>query len=122
MKTIRIDEMELCTKETRVNKETKETYEYVVPNGEMMHIYMDFYKKYFKMVDIEFDPYDENDMRQAEVNVTFNTDRTEGIINIGLEKEVGCNDFIWHTVYIRAISGLIGTTRIYEIIIVDFTD
>lgn len=120
MKTIRIDNFEICTTETRVNKETKETYDYNVPNGEMMHIYFDFLEKYFKIVGLEFNPYNDDDKRQAEVNVTFNEDRSEGFLNIGLEKEVGSDDFDWHTVYIRAISGLIGTTRIYETIVVDY--
>ena len=122
MKTIRIDKFEICTKEKRYNKETKETYDYEVPNGEMMHIYFDFYEKYFKIVDIEFDPCNDEDERKAEVNVTFNEDRSEGFLNIGIEKEVESDEFIWHTVYIRAVSGQIGTVRIYETIVVDYAD
>ena len=40
MKTIRIDNIEICTTEKRYNEETEETYDYKVPNGEMMHIYL----------------------------------------------------------------------------------
>ena len=122
MKTIRIDNIEICTTEKRYNEETEETYDYKVPNGEMMHIYFHFYEKYFKIVDIEFDPYNDEDERKAEVNVTFNEDRSEGFLNIGIEKEVESDEFIWHTVYIRAVSGQIGTVRIYETIVVDYAD
>ena len=122
MKTIRIDNFEVCTKEKRYNKETQETYDYEVPNGEMMNIYLDFFEKYFKIVGIEYNPYNEDDDRQAVVNVTFNEDRSEGFLNIGIEKEVESDEFIWHTVYIRAVSGQIGTVRIYETIVVDYVD
>ena len=66
--------------------------------------------------------YNDEDERKAEVNVTFNEDRSEGFLNIGIEKEVESDEFIWHTVYIRAVSGQIGTVRIYETIVVDYAD
>lgn len=120
MKTLRIDEFEICTKEYRYNKETEEKYEYEVPNGEMMHIYFDHYEKYFKVIGIDYDPYNEDDERQVEVNVTFNEDRSEGFINIGIaEKE---DEYMWKTLYIKALSGKISRTRIYEVIVVDFAD
>ena len=121
MKTLRIDECELCTREYRYNKETEERYEYEVPNGEMMHIYIDHYEKYFKIIDIDFDPYNEDDDRCTEVNVTFNEDRSEGYMNIGIADKDG-EKYDWKTLYIKAISGKINKTRIYEVIVVDFAD
>ena len=119
MKTLRIDEFEICTTELRYNKETEERYEYEVPNGEMMSIYIDHYKKYFDIIGVDYDPYDEEDNRDVEVNVTFNEDRSEGYMNVGISED---DEFEWKTLYIKALSGKINKTRIYEVIVVDFAD
>lgn len=118
MKTIRIDECEICTIEKRYNREEGKYYKHELKNGEMMNIYLDTHGKYFEVIGVDYDPYDEDDKRCTVVNVTFNEDRSEGFMNIGIEED---DEYQWKTLYIKALSGKINTTRIYEVIVVDFS-